>query len=246
MGLGHEEGWSIPFDHPFYPPLPAHYRNVVFQMVYFQAALDAVARLLPAPLEPAPSGLCLAMGLRIPFSTAYGPFCEAVVQEQCVFRGQTGWYCSHVWHDGPSGIAAGREIYGTPKVFAVLKVRQVERAMTTTAAMGGLPVVTISSTLEARASPADVPPLAPAWRLKVIPRADGPGPALKQLVDCAAATQDLEVHQCWAGRGVVRFEPTPQGDVSGLRPLAYHQAFQLEASYTEGYARIAYDYLAGQ
>ena len=32
---------------------------------------------------------------------------------------------------GQPGIAAGREIYGTPKVYAELKVRQAERSMLT-------------------------------------------------------------------------------------------------------------------
>ena len=31
MGLPHDEGWAIPFDSPYYPPLPAHYRGVWFQ-----------------------------------------------------------------------------------------------------------------------------------------------------------------------------------------------------------------------
>ncbi len=244
MSLPHDQGWCIPFDCPFYAPLPAYYRQVQFQLVFFKADPAGVAHVLPEPLEPAPDGLCVAIGLRVPFCTSYGPFQEALVEEKCTFCGQVGWYCSHVWHDGPRGIAAGREIYGTPKVFTTLDVRVTENSMLTRGQMGDLPVVAISSTMERKAAAEDMPALTPAWRLKIIPRADGPGPALKQLIDCAAATRDLVAHVCFRGRGVVRFEPTPLCDVTCLQPRAFHDAFYLEASYTESFATITYDYLA--
>src|SRR5262245_28250411 len=100
----------MPADQPFYPPLPAHYRGVRFHFVYFRADPAAVARLLPEPFKPADDGMCVACGLSVPFCSNYGPFHESFVEEKCTLHGQVGWYASHVFHDGPSGIAAGREI----------------------------------------------------------------------------------------------------------------------------------------
>ena len=82
MGLAHDDGWAIPFDAPFYPRLPAWYRGVRFQMVEFRADPYAVARLLPEPLEPSPGGECVATGIKIPFSSAYGPINEALIQQR--------------------------------------------------------------------------------------------------------------------------------------------------------------------
>lgn len=246
MTLPHDEGWSIPADRPFYPPLPAYYRNVRFQFVFFRADRAAVARLLPAPLEPAADALCVACGLVVPFCTSYGPFQEGIVQQKCTFRGAPGWYCSHVFHDGPAGIAAGREIYGTPKIYAQMDVKQHERTMTTVARMGGLPVFTVASTMECPCRLEDMPTLAPAWRLKIIPRAEGPGPAIKQLIDCAPAAQDMQVHALFKGAGTVRFEPSPVCDLTGVAPREILDAYYLEASYTETYARVVYDYLAAR
>jgi acetoacetate decarboxylase len=246
MGLALVDGWAIPFDAPFYPPLPAWYRNVQFQEVFFRADPAEVAPLLPEPLEPSPDGACAAIGLRVPFSTAYGAFNEVIYQEKALFRGQEGWFCSHLLHDGPRGIAAGREIYGTPKIFAELEVRLVESTMLTRGAVAGVPVVTISSTMEQPIEPSELPSLAPSWRLKLIPRADRPEPAIKQLIDGTKATNDLVVHTAYRGRGTVHFEPSPLADLTGLRPLAYGDAFAFEASYSEGFASIAYDYLAGE
>lgn len=235
----------MPFDSPAYPPLPAVYRGVTFQYVLFEADPAAVARFLPEPLEASPDGRCCAAGIEVPFSSAYGAFGEAALMLACRFRGEPGWYVSHVWHDGPAGIAAGREIYGTPKLFTRLDIRRSERTLITRGTMGEVPVVTIASTADEAIAPDALPSLAPSWRLKVIPRADGPGPALKQLVDATPATQDLALGACYRGRGTVAFEPSPVCDVSALGPRAQGEAFTFQADYREGYAAIAHDYLAG-
>lgn len=244
MPLGHEDGWTIPADAPFYPPLPAYYRHVRFQFVFFRADPSAVASLLPAPLEPDSDGLCLACGLTVPFCSHYGAFDEAFVQLKCSFRGQTGWYMSHVLHTGPAGIAAGREIYGTPKVFSGITVEQDERVMRTTARMAGLPVVTVASTMEEPCSPEEMEAIAPSWRLKVIPRADAPGPAIKQLIDGSVAKKEAEVHASFRGAGTVQFAPNPLCDLTPLKPKALVSAYYQETSFAEGYAKIAHDYLA--
>ena len=244
MSLPLDEGWSIPFDAPYYPPLPVVYRNVEFQYLFFEADPGAVARLLPAPLEPSPDGACMAMGIRVPFSSGYGAFNEMLIQQKCSLRGQVGWYCSHVWHDGPRGSAAGREIYGTPKVLAELEVRNVAGGYLSRATMGGAPILTISTTNDRPADPSELPSLAPSWRLKMIPRADGPGPALKQLIDTTPATIDFQVHLALAGRGRLEFHPSPFSDLTSLAPRSYGPAFYLETSYLEGFGRIALDYLA--
>ena len=243
MRLKHDEGWNIPADNPFYPPLPAVYRNVKFQFVFFHANPAAVQDFLPEPLEATEDGLCVASGLDVPFCTNYGPFQESFIVMQARFRNQTGFYCSHVFHNGPAGIAAGREIYGTPKVYAGLKVRQVDRCMVTETSLGGVPVLNISSSMEEIASHDAMPSLTPAWRLKIIPRADGPGPALKQLIDCSKTTQDLEVHFMAKGQGRIVLGASPLCDLTPLAPVKYGDAFYMESSYSEGYAEVVYDYL---
>ena len=88
MGLKHDDGWNIPADNPFYPPLPAVYRNVRFQFVFFYAEPTAVQGFLPEPLEAAEDGLCVASGLEVPFCTNYGPFQESFIVMKCSFKDQ--------------------------------------------------------------------------------------------------------------------------------------------------------------
>ena len=226
-----------------YPPPPAHYRNVTLQLVPFRAAPDAVQRFLPEPLTADPAGGCLAAGLDVGFCTGYGSFQEAFLMLGCRFGGTPGWFCSHVLHNGPAGIAAGREIYGTPKVYAQVAVRRHERSMVTEAHLGGVRVMRIASTADEVASPDELPSLSPSWRLKVIPRADGPGPALKQLIDCSGAMRDLVVRFSARGQGRIALGASAECDLTALAPLRYGPAGYLECDYTEGYAAIAHDYL---
>ena len=245
MSLGHNEGWCIPPDSPFYPPLPAIYRNVKMQLLFFHAPVAAVKAFLPEPLEASPDGLCMAAGLEVPFCTSYGPFLEAFLQLKCTFGREEGYYCSHVFHDGPAGIAAGREIYGTPKLYSDLTVRYVDRAMTTEARLGGVRVLELSTHAGSVVSADSLPSLAPSWRLKVIPRADGPGPALKQLIDGSKAGRDQTVHFCARGKGALSFGASPFLDLTPLHPVDYGDAYYLETSFSESlYAEIVYDYLA--
>lgn len=86
MGLKHDDGWNIPTDSPFYPSLPAIYRNVKFQYVFFHADPNAIQKLLPEPLQSTEDGLCVAAGVDVPFCTNYGPFQESFVVMRCRFR----------------------------------------------------------------------------------------------------------------------------------------------------------------
>ena len=243
MRLSHDDGWNIPPDAPFYPPLPAIYRGVKFHFLFFTARPGAVGRYLPEPLEPDADGNCVVAGIDVPFCTSYGAFQEAFLVLKCKFRGQVGYYCSHILHNGPAGIAAGREIYGSPKIFATLSVRKVEQSMLTMASIGTDPVLRLNTVTEQNAPNTAMPALTPAWRLKIIPRADGPGPAIKQLIDCSRATQDLAVHSFARGKGSLTLLSSHPVDLSPLQPVSLGEAFYMEADYSEHYAEIVYDYL---
>ncbi len=244
MSLKLTEGWNIPASQPFYPALPAIYRNVRMQFVFFHASPQAVEAMLPEPLKPSDEGLCVAGGIDVPFCTSYGAFQESLILMKCRFQQQEGFYCSHVFHNGPAGIAAGREIYGTPKVYADVTFQQLERTVRTETSFAGAPLLSIHSTVE-KSSPADsIPSMVPAWRLKIIPRADGPGPAIKQLIDCTNVTQNLTIHFAAEGKGHLQLGRSPVFDLASLAPVCYGKAFYMECSYAEGYARIVYDYLA--
>ena len=241
---------AIPMDHiegmpafsPYYPGPPARYRNVRFQYVYFRADLEAINAVLPACFEPSADGFCAAVGLSVPWSANYGAFEESILIVKCTFEGQVGYFAPVVFLNSRSSIPAGRVIYGTPKVFADVKVAMDERVMHTDTFLAGTSILSIRSTMHREASVEEMPDLSPSWRLKVIPRADGNGLDVFQLIDAAPATSDVTVHVCRAGDGVIDLSPSPVYDLSGFKPREYHGAHYVEMDYTEGYAEVVRDF----
>jgi acetoacetate decarboxylase len=234
---------NMPAYSPYYPMPPAAYRNTRFQFVYFRADVAAIDRVLPECFEASEDGYCVAIGLTVPWSANYGKFEESILMVKCTYKGQVGYFAPVVFLNSRGSIPAGREIYGTPKVFADIKVEMDERVMHTDTILAGASIMSVRSTMERQAAPEDLPILLPSWRLKVIPRADGKGAEVMQLVELSKTTTDVTVHMCRAGEGVVQFNPMPTYDLSDFTPLEYYGAHYLEMDYTEGYAEIVHDFL---
>ena len=244
MPLAYDEGWTIPADAPFYPPLPAYYRQVRFQFVFFRANPAAVATFLPVPLEPDPGRPVRGRRPHGPVLHPLWPLRRGLCAAAMLIPWRAGLVLLPRAPHRPAGIAAGREVYGTPKVFAGITVEQTERVMYTAAAMAGRPVMTIASTMEVPCSPEEMVRPAPSWRLKLIPRADGPGPAIKQLMTAPRPSATCRSTPPFAAPGRSSSRPIRCADLTPLAPQAYESAYYLETSFAEGYAKIVHDYLA--
>ncbi len=244
MSIQMDQIANMPAFSPYYPIPPARYRKARFQFVYFRACTETVERVLPSCFEPSKDGFCVAIGLSVPWSANYGPFLESALTVKCSYQGQVGYFTVVAFLNSRSSIPAGREIYGTPKVFAELRVDMDERVMFTDTGLAGVSVMSIRSTMEQEAAAKDLPKLQPSWRLKVIPRADGKGAEVLQLIDCSQVTSNVTVHVCRAGQGVVQFHPSPIYDLSDFVPQKYSGTHYLEMDYTEGYGQIIHDFLA--
>jgi acetoacetate decarboxylase len=243
MSIPMKEIANMPAYSPYYPMPPARYRNVRFHYVYFRADVAAVDRVLPACFEASEDGFCAAIGITIPWSANYGQFEESVLVVKCTYGGQVGYFAPVAFLNSRSSIPAGREIYGTPKVFADIEVGMDERVMVTDTRLAGASLMSLRSTMQREANVDEMPQLSPSWRLKVIPRADGKGADVMQIIDVTKTSSEVTEHVCRAGEGVVQFEPSPIYDLSDFAPRETYGAFYVEMDYTEGYAEIVHDFL---
>jgi len=235
------EGEAMPAHRPLYPPLPAYYRNAEFQIIYFRCEPAVVQEHLPAPLEADPEGLAVAFSLRAPACSAYGPYQEVGIRLRCSFRGVVGFYSSHQYNDNVAAICAGRERWGGPKEYAAVQIERRGNVICAQAVKDGAPILTLTSTIERPAEAAELIPMTPSYRLKLIPRADGPGAAIKQIVAYAGA--DVTCAALFAGAGHATLGRTANTDLAALRPGAVLGAFYQVLSLSEGYGEIVYDYL---
>ncbi|MEZ4860175.1 MAG: acetoacetate decarboxylase family protein [Caldilineaceae bacterium] len=239
--LGAADGYAMPAHRPYYPPLPTYYRDVRFQLLYFRAEPATLRAFLPEPLEPADAGLCVAFALDVPFSSSYGPFHESGIQVQVTFQGQMAFFNTHLYLDNVPAICSGRERWGAPKEYAAVTFEQQNNLLVSRTVKDGVTIMSLTSEIGAPVAPEAMIPMFPSYRLKLIPRADGPGAAIKQLVE--ASPQDATTHLLYGGNGTVSFGATVNSDLRPFGPIAEVAAFYQVASYTESYGRVVYDYL---
>jgi acetoacetate decarboxylase len=231
---------AMPPTWPYFA-IPCVYRDVRFHIARLRIPEAALVRLLPAPLEGAGAGVCLVTSIDVPYSSSYGPFQESFLQVQCRWRGQTATYVPYVFLNNTRAICAGREIYGTPKVWAdVTFDRTADKVTSETCVDGALLIrqdIKIGGSLGLDALPDD----GAAYRLKLIPSVDGSGPCVKQLV--TASPSDFQVSDLWQGSAEVTFGAWGGLDLRSLEPVEPLMAYGFVASYVEGWGGVALDYL---
>ena len=234
---------TMPAFSSYYPMPPARYIGVRKHIVFFRAEIDAVNRILPDCFEPSDDGLCAASGLTVPWSANYGEFQESYLTVKCSYNGKSGYLTPVAFLNSRSSIPAGREIYGTPKVYADIDVGMDERVMYTDTLIAKSSVLSIRSTMDKKVAVSDVPGLNPSWRLKVIPKVDGKGVDVMQIIDGSKVATEVSVKVSRKGEGVVEFSPSPIYDLSDFKPLEYFGAYYFETDFTEGYGEIIHDFL---
>jgi acetoacetate decarboxylase len=244
VSLMRNEDYATPVDAPAYGPLPTVYRGVEFLTVYFTVEPRSIAPLLPAPFEPGEDGLCAALAIRVPFSSSYGPFNEMGVVVAAKFRGEKCFFLPALYLDNDSAIAAGREIYGSPKKRAEISMEQRGDLCVASCARHGVPIMTMTARIHAPAKLEEFPSVFPVYNLKLIPSIDGPRPAVKQIT-CTGVDQPV-VHWSYRCAGAVELHPTAVTGCGWLKVKETIAACRYMMDYEQGYGRVVYDYLTAK
>lgn len=236
-----KEGHAMPPHEPAYPE-PGIYRDERLQFVYFRADPERVWDLVPEPFEPTSDGMCVAFTIHQPFGTSYGPTYESGVAEKVTVLGQTGFYISHLFLDNMNAIMAGRERWGAPKLYGRISLDYESNVLIGRTTREGLDVMTVTTKTHTACTDDDLPaPFMPWYFLKIIPRADGPGAAIKQVV--SFVTPVPKVHVYLKGSGAVIFNDAAGTLLGGLRPIDTLGGFYLVYDEDEAYGTVLMDCL---
>jgi acetoacetate decarboxylase len=235
------EDYTTPVDSPAYGPLPTIYRGVSFNYVYFTTDPGNIETLLPQPLKPCEEGLCAAFSIKVPFSSSYGAFNEMGVVVQAVFNGKKVFYLPALFLDNDSAIAAGREIYGSPKKYAQIELTENAGIFTGTCKRNGAELIRIDTKITGPLIDGDLPDIFPVYNLKMIPSITGSGPAIKQLTSTGVFNSKL--YDPYLCSGTVQFNVSSVSGIHVLKPQKMIGASQYVMDYDQGYGEIVYDYL---
>src|SRR5512136_2111901 len=96
----------------------ADFYDAEMLMVFWETKPEVVAKLLPAPLNPAAIPLAMAFVAWYPSTNFDVTYHESALFVRARYNGEEGNYCLSMPVTSDIAMAAGREFYGFPKKMA--------------------------------------------------------------------------------------------------------------------------------
>lgn len=233
-------GEIMPIHRPTYPAPPVFFEDVETQLVEFEVDPEIIQAHLPEPLVADPSGRVIAVSLKVGRSNC-GPFYEAGLYLGCVYDGAVGVFNSHLYLDNSDAVTAGRELWGYPKEFAKISFSTQGGVLTCEVERQGSTIMKISTACHDPADEASLPSMKPHYNLKMIPRADGPGPGIKQLL--RSNNEAYGSSRQYIGSGTVCFGRSAMANLEPFEPARVVSSHYHIGNLREDYHSIVLDYL---
>jgi len=236
------EGYSSPVAASPYPEPPHFFKDLRWIIVYFKSRSKDLKAMVPEPAEPDPEGLCMSFVLDVPFSTGLGPYREGGTSVGVVYQGKNYFHDLDLYVTSDIPLLAGREIWGAPKLLADISLDFGKGGVESGIVRRGCDeILRIAYKNERSAQPEELPAPRDDIKLKVIPRADRAGHAIKQLIEVGMT--DFVLKGLWTGPGTFTFGKSVLTQAWKLEPIEFVGAFSMIHDSSERYGRILYDYL---
>lgn len=194
--------------------------------VSFETTPEAIATLLPPPLEPTPEALGLAYVSDLGTSTCVGPYQAAALFLRARYQDTIGYYCLSMGVSIPEAVTFGREFYGEPRKHAKLIFERTDEFVWGSAERHEIRSLSLRGRMTESGKTGRQQ--ATYFTFKHLPRPDGSGfanpPQLVQI------SEDLSVQQAETGRGELILRDSPHDPVSDI-PITQ----VIGATYTEAH-----------
>ncbi|NCO87205.1 MAG: acetoacetate decarboxylase family protein [Rhodobacterales bacterium] len=238
-------GFSTPWDAPMIPPFPLRFRDVEVLTLYWRTDPDAMAFLLPPPMEPVGDVACVHI-YKMNDTDWLGPYSEANVMFGARLGDREGAYSPYLVLSSDVGVTHGREVHGQPKKLGEPRLAFRGDLIVGTVARNGIEVIT--GTMAYKQTPCTAGDLAPYFdfatnlNLKAVDHIDAT-PAIRQITSRRLA--EVVVHEAWRGAGTVELRANAQLPVFRLPVRAPLEAFYWRADFTLVPGEVLHDYLEG-
>ncbi len=136
-------------------------------IVSFKTKTEAIKKVLPSPLEPAPTSIGIAY-LTGCYKTNFGAtYNEGGLYISAQYLGEVGKYCLLMPVTNDVAMIWGREIYGYPKKIAdTINVKREGAKVTGICIRRGIPIIEIKVDLTKQVEPEAIPQPTPNFLLK--------------------------------------------------------------------------------
>jgi acetoacetate decarboxylase len=175
----HGRPYTIPDRCPLFPPLPYHYRGYRRLSAYCRADPARIRAALPAGLEAA-GDVIEVFVVAFPDAGPLGSYEEGGIIVPVHCGGTQGGHVLYMYVTSDEGLCVGREVLGYPKKLAEVRLEERGSTMRGEVVRRGTRLIRIEFAAEEIAL--EKPPLWPRILVKRIPRADGEGYDVDQVV----------------------------------------------------------------
>jgi len=235
---------STPWDAPLVPRFPFDMRNVTILTTFYRTSIEAVAAVLPAPLQPS-SDLVAVHLYKMSDTDFFGAYEESAIQVDVCLPGTDvrGAYSPYLFLNSDGAIAAGREVYGQPKKFGSPSIAVKQDLIVGKIKRNGIAFLQVTTPYKQHRS--DISEARAIFdfitniNYKVIPASTG-GVAIREIT--ARELSDVTVHECWRAPGTVEIRPHAQAPVHRLPVIEMLDAFYWSCDFTLGPARVVHSY----
>lgn len=238
-----KRAFAMPLTSPAYPPGPYRFVNREFLIIGYRTDPDALAAVIPAPLEMADPIVKFEF-IRMPDSTGFGDYTEAGQVIPVRFRGVEGNYVHSMYLDCAPPIAGGREIWGFPKKLASPELRVEKDTIGGILKYGPVPVALATMGYKYRALPHDQMLASfsePNFLLKIIPHVDGT-PRICELVRYFC--EDISIKGAWTAPAALELFQHALAPVALLPVREVISGVHVLSDLTLGLGEVVHDYLA--
>ena len=237
-------GFSTPWDAPLIPPYPFEFRNVDILTLYWRSDPEAIAFLLPEPLQPLGDIACVHL-YRMNDPDWLGPYREMNLMVGARLGEHRGGYSPYLALHSDGGVAQGREVQGQPKKLAQPQIDYRGDLIVGSVERNGIEVLT--GTLPYKQQAVGAEALMPYFdfttnlNLKALDHIDG-RPAIRQITSRRLAK--LDIAEVWRGPCTVELRANAQLPLFRLPVIEPLEGLFWRASFTLVEGEILHDYLA--
>ena len=238
-----KNAFCMPFANPAYPRGPYRFYNREFMVISYRTDPDKLRAAVPEPLQIDGDPIVKYEFIRMPDSTGFGDYTESGQVIPVTFNGKKGSYTHRMFLNDHPPIAAGREIWGFPKVLATPTLHAEIDTLVGTLDYGPVRVATGTMGYKHKQVDQDAVKsalIAPNYLLKIIPHVDGTA-RICELVEFYL--QDVQLKGAWTAPAALSLSPHALAPVADLPVLEVISAVHFIADLTLGLGSVAHDYL---
>jgi len=218
-----------------YTSKPTTFYDAELLTAYWETKPEIIARILPAPLEPAARPLVHAFVANYPRTNFCPAYKEAALFVLASFHGELGTYCLSMPISDGMAMGLGREVYGFPKKMAQIELKKDGDVAKGTVSRHGIDFFRVTARLDGEFNTGDGQQILadsygqglPIFNFKYSKSPDGNGFDLNPRLLKQDATMDSKVRR--NGKFAVEMQDSPHDPWSELEVVR-----MLGGTYTVG------------